>query len=163
MATGLILWVVKRLPERRKRGFTPRGHRLVEVLNIATIAGLPLAVAAYLWANRLLPALLAQRSDWEIRCFFLAWAGCVLHALLRPHRRAWIEQLGTTAALLASLPLFNFSFPDSHLLATLADGRWLLAGFDLTLLVFAALFACAARQLIQRGPKIVPVVQRATA
>src|SRR5690606_33976884 len=62
IATGLVLWVVKRLPERRKLGRTPFGHRLVEVLNIGTVAGLPLAIAGYFWANRLLPAELAQRS-----------------------------------------------------------------------------------------------------
>src|SRR5690606_35408822 len=55
VATGLVLWVVKRLPERRKLGYTPWGHRLVETTNIAVITGLALATAAYFWLNRLLP------------------------------------------------------------------------------------------------------------
>ena len=31
------------------------GYRIVEVLNTATVAGLLMAVAAFFWANRLLP------------------------------------------------------------------------------------------------------------
>ena len=53
-ATGMVLWVVKRLPERRKLGRTPFGYWLVEVLNVGSIAGLSVATAAYFWMNRLL-------------------------------------------------------------------------------------------------------------
>lgn len=147
IATGLVLWVVKRLPERRKRGRTPFGHRLVEVLNVGTVAGLPLAIAAYLWANRLLPAGLAQRSDWEIRSFLIIWLLCLLHPLLRSHKRAWQEQLVAGAVLFAGLPLFSLALPHSGLPASLASGNWLLASMDLTLLASAALLAWAAYKL----------------
>ena len=55
VGTGLVMWTVKRRqkladPERPHFGF-----RLVERLNIATIAGLSIAMTAFLWANRLLP------------------------------------------------------------------------------------------------------------
>src|SRR5690606_24379577 len=122
IATGLVLWVVKRLPERRKLGRTPFGHRLVEVLNVGTVAGLPLAIAGYFWANRLLPAELAQRSDWEIRTFLIAWLLCLLHPLLRSHKRAWQEQLIAAAILFAGLPLFNLGLPNSGLPNTLISG-----------------------------------------
>lgn len=147
IATGLVLWVGKRLPKRRKSGTTPFGHRLVEVLNVGTVAGLPVAIAAYFWANRLLPLGLAQRIDWEIRCLFIAWALCLVHPLLRSYRRAWIEQLALASLLYAGLPLLNLSLPDSHLLTTLAHGQWLVAGMDLTLLALAALFGLAAWKL----------------
>jgi len=42
VATGLILWVVKRLPQQRKAG-RHFGHRLVECLNVGAIAGLLVA------------------------------------------------------------------------------------------------------------------------
>ncbi|MFD2405274.1 hypothetical protein ACFSVK_05125 [Azorhizophilus paspali] len=147
IATGLVLWVGKRLPKRRKSSATPFGHRLVEVLNVGTVVGLPVAIAAYFWANRLLPLGLAQRIDWEIRCLFIAWALCLVHPLLRSYRRAWIEQLALASLLYAGLPLLNFSLPDSHLLTTLAHGQWLVAGMDLTLLALAALFGLAAWKL----------------
>ncbi|MEG0558343.1 MAG: PepSY-associated TM helix domain-containing protein, partial [Comamonas sp.] len=106
-ATGMVLWVVKRLPERHKLGRTPRAHRLVEVLNIGSIAGLSVATAAYFWFNRLIPADMAGRSDWEIRGFFIVWLLCLIHPLLRPHRKAWYEQLALAVLLFALLPVLN--------------------------------------------------------
>lgn len=171
IATGLVLWVVKRLPERQKLGRTPIGHRLVEVLNVGTVAGLPLAIAGYFWANRLLPAGMTQRSDWEIRGFFIIWLLCLIHPLLRTHKRAWLEQLWVCAALFAALPLFSFSYTHSHLFASLNRGQWLLAGMDLTLLASAALFAYSAWKLnrhqplqrVARQPKTPPVRQEQAA
>ena len=154
IVTGLVLWVNKRLPERQKLGRTPFGHRLVEVLNVATLAGLPLAIAAYLWANRLLPAALNGRIEWEIRCFFAIWLVSLLHALSRSHRRAWIEQLSANAALFAALPLFALLLPHSHLPNTLGRGQWLVAGVDLTLWAFAAVFAGAAWKVATHRPAV---------
>lgn len=116
VATGLVLWTAKRAPERIKLGRTPFGHRLVEVLNVGAVTGLLLAVAAYFWANRLLPAEFAARADWEIRAFFIAWLASLLHALIRSHRRAWIEQLALAAALYALPPLVDalrFGWPQA--------------------------------------------------
>lgn len=171
VATGLVLWVVKRLPERKKLGRTPYGHRLVEVLNVGAVAGLPLAIAAYFWANRLLPIELAQRSDWEIRAFFIVWGLCSIHPILRPHKRAWIEQLVLGAILFAGLPLFGLVLPYSGLLSTLANGSWLLAGMDLTLLATAALLGYSALKLarhqpagkLQRQPRKAPVTKEVSA
>ncbi len=145
--SGLVLWVVKRLPERRKLGRTPRGHRLVEVLNIGAISGLSIATATYFFANRLLPVEIAQRADLEIRCFFMAWGLCLLHALLRPHRRAWLEQLWLAALAFAALPLLNAATGGTPLPAAMLRGQWSVAGFDLVALAFAALHGFAAWKL----------------
>lgn len=145
--SGLVLWVVKRLPERRKLGRTPRGHRLVEVLNIGAISGLSIATATYFFANRLLPVEIAQRTDLEIRCFFMAWGLCLLHALLRPHRRAWLEQLWLAALAFAALPLLNAATGGTPLPAAMLHGQWSVAGFDLVALAFAALHGFAAWKL----------------
>ena len=153
IATGLILWVSKRLPQRQKLGRTPVGHRLVETLNVGTVAGLPLAIAAYFWANRLLPVELAQRSDWEIRCFLITWLLCLLHPLLRSYKRAWQEQLLVAALLFAGLPLFSLTLPNTGLPTSLAGGNWLLAGIELTLLATAALLGFAAYMLSRRQPQ----------
>ena len=145
--SGLVLWVVKRLPERRKLGRTPRGHRLVEVLNIGAVAGLSVATAAYFFANRLLPVDIAQRADMEIRCFFIAWALCLLHGLLRPHRRAWLEQLWLAALAFGALPLLNAATGGTPLPAAMLHGQWSVAGFDLVALAFAVLHGFAAWKL----------------
>lgn len=152
IATGLVLWVVKRLPERQKTGRTPLGHRLVEVLNVGTIAGLPVAIAVYFWANRLLPVGMAQRTDWEIRSFFIAWLLCLIHPLFRRHKQAWLDQLWVGAALFACLPLFSAGLEHSHLLASLVRGQWLLAGMDLTLLASALVLGYAAWKLKRHQP-----------
>ncbi|WP_027013990.1 PepSY-associated TM helix domain-containing protein [Comamonas composti] len=136
-ATGMVLWVVKRLPERRKLGRTPWGHRLVEVLNVGSIAGLSLATAAYFWLNRLIPAGMSARSDWEIRGFFVVWLLCLLHPMVRPHRKAWCEQLALATLLFALLPLLNAMTGGASLLQSIPGGQWSIAGFDLMMLALA--------------------------
>jgi len=150
-ATGMVLWVVKRLPERRKWGYTPFSHRLVEVLNVGSIAGLSIATAAYFFANRLIPVNAVHRSDWEIRSFFIVWALCTVHGLLRSHRRAWVEQLAIAALLFACLPLLNAATGGLSLPAAMGIGLWSVAGFDLVALVLAAIHGFAAFKL-QRSP-----------
>lgn len=141
---GLVLWTVKRrksLPDPDRPYF---GFWLVEKLNIATIAGLPVATVAFFWGNRLLPLGLAQRDEWEIHLFFIVWLLMLLHALLRPAKRAWLEQLSLAALLMALLPILNGLMTSRGLLTSLAQGDWLFAGFDLTLWLLSAMFAFIA-------------------
>ncbi|MDM0047251.1 PepSY-associated TM helix domain-containing protein [Variovorax dokdonensis] len=139
VGTGLVMWTVKRrqkLPDPDRPYF---GFRVVERLNIASIAGLSIAMASFLWANRLLPNALAQRAEWEIHVFFIAWLVTLAHAVCRPARRAWVEQWWMGAALLAGLPLLNMLTTERPLWRSLADGDWVFAGFDLMCWAFAAL------------------------
>ncbi|MGU3361045.1 PepSY-associated TM helix domain-containing protein [Methylobacterium sp. M6A4_1b] len=97
IATGLVLWTVARAP---KAGGVPGfGLRLVRGLNIGTILGLPIGMAAFFLSNRLLPADLAHRATWEGTVFFGAWTLAALVPLVRPHRRVWTE-MGLAAGLL---------------------------------------------------------------
>ena len=155
-ATGMVLWVVKRLPERRKLGRTPFGHRLVEVLNVGSIAGLSVATAAYFWVNRLLPVGLEARADWEIRGFFTVWLLCLLHPLVRQHRRAWLEQMALAALLFALLPVLNPLTGGASLASTIAHGQWSIAGFDLTMLSLAALHGWVVWWLLRGKPAAKP-------
>lgn len=155
VASGMVLWVVKRLPQRAKQGYTPRGHRLVERLNVAAIAGLCVAVASYFWFNRLLPAALADRALWEIRGFFLIWLLCALHPWLRSHRRAWQEQMAFAAGLWALLPLLNPLTGGAALPAALARQQWSVASVDAVALLMAA--ACGAVLWWLRRAQVQPV------
>lgn len=148
IGAGLVLWTTKR---RAKIGDT-FGFRLVERLNIGTIAGLPVAIAAYFWANRLIPADMAGRAAWEGHAMFIAWALLLLHAFLRPAGRAWSEQLWLAAAACGLLPLVNALTTNRHLGVTLPRGDWELAGFDLVMLAFGAAFAGTAWMLGRRTP-----------
>lgn len=151
IATGLVLWVVKRLPERRKLGRTPWGHRLVEVSNIAVITGLALATAAYFWLNRLLPADLVQRSSWEIQGFFIVWLLGLLHAALRPARQAWLEQCLAVSVLYCLLPVLNPLTGGHGVASAWHFGQMSLVGFDLAMLAIGLLFAYIARHLMRRS------------
>ncbi|WP_252271056.1 PepSY-associated TM helix domain-containing protein [Pseudomonas subflava] len=108
IASGLVLFTVKRrrkyLVEGRAGDF---GHRLIEGLNVAVIAGLTLACIGLFWINRVLPVELAQRAGWELRLFFALWALTLLHGWWRPHLQAWREQLGLAALLCLGLPLLS--------------------------------------------------------
>ena len=150
--TGMVLWVVKRLPERRKLGRTPFGHRFVEVLNVGSIAGLSVATAAYFWLNRLIPAELAGRADWEIRGFFIVWLLCALHPLVRSHRNAWRDQLALATILFALLPVLNPLTGGGSLLQTMANNQWSVAGFDLMMWALAAMHAAVVWWLMRPAP-----------
>lgn len=145
IGTGLVMWLGKRQLKHAKTGVLPFELRLVQVLNIASMAGLMVAVAAFFWANRLLPATMAGRADWEINVFFLIWGLAVLHALLRSGQQGWREQLGLGALLFISLPLLDLLTGNArYLLDAVAHGHWALAGFDLTALGTGLFLAWAA-------------------
>ncbi len=106
IASGLVLYVVK---QRGQSKISPAFLRLVESTNVAVVAGLSLACIALLWANRLLPAELADRQAWELRLFFGIWALSGVHARLRQPLQAWREQLTVTAGLALGLPLLDLA------------------------------------------------------
>ena len=139
VATGAVLWGVRTRAQAVKAGRIGFGLRLVDALNIGAIACLPIAFAAFFWANRLLPVGMAQRADSEIACFFGAWAVAALLAQIRPMRGMWRFQLGLGAGLWGGLmPL------------TLATTEVALAGLDCVALVVGLLLAGTAFKLKSR-------------
>lgn len=155
LATGLILWSVKRRQRIEKAKQTPYfGLRLVEKLNVATIIGLPTAIATYFWANRLLPLEMTNRADWETHTLFLTWLALLIHASLRPTARVWQEQAWLGALAFGLLPLLNALTTDRHLGNTLTAGDWVFAGFDLSMLILGLTFAALARYLSQKGQRV---------
>ncbi len=150
IATGLVLWTVKRRKQQTLPGDHSINMRLIEALNVATIAGLPLGIAGYFWANRLLPVDLAERANWEANVLFLLWGEAFLYACFRDIRKAWVEILWLAAAAFALIPLLNLITTDKHLGMTLPAGEWVLAGFDLTMLGLGAAFAWMAIKVRRR-------------
>lgn len=152
VGTGLVMWTVKR---RQKLGNPARPHfgfTLVERLNIASIAGLSVAMAGFLWGNRLLPLSMAERTAWEVHVFFAIWALTLLHAMLRPARRAWVEQFWAAAALLALLPVASAFITERPLWSSLIQGDWVFAGFELMLWMLAGLHVWLALRTGRHQP-----------
>ncbi|TXM68063.1 PepSY domain-containing protein [Methylobacterium sp. WL69] len=152
VASGLILWSVARLPKRGTRPFL--GLRIVQALNIGTVAGLPAGIAAYFLANRLLPVGLADRADWEVRAFFAVWVLATLLPLARPQRRAWVEAMTALAALTLAVPVIDVLTIPGHPLRFGAGEPALFLWFDGVLVALAALFAVCARKIGRyEGPR----------
>jgi len=159
IATGFIFFVEKRKAQHAKAGLA--GARWADALAVATVTGMLLAALAILVANRLLPAELPHRADWEKAAFWGAWLVALVHAFWRTApvlqarvAPAWREQCWAVAALAVAAPLLNWASTGDHLIKTLRAGYWPVAGLDLALLVSAALAVLAARKLRQReaGP-----------
>ncbi|MDZ5433522.1 PepSY-associated TM helix domain-containing protein [Pseudomonas fluorescens] len=151
IGTGLVIWLGKRQLKHAKSGVMPFELRLVEVLNIASMSGLVVAVGAFFWANRLIPVDMAGRADWEVNAFFIVWAMSLLHAILRRGRAAWVEQLALGALLLGAVPLLNLMTTPYHLGVTLVQGDWAMAGFDLACLGSGLFLGWAAWKMQRTG------------
>lgn len=142
IASGLVLWTVARAP----KGANPAGFglRLVRVLNLGTIAGLPTGLAAYFLANRLLPLDLAGRADWEVRAFFGVWILAALASALAPSAKAWPAGLSAAALAFLAIPAVDA--------VTVGQARFL--GFDAAMLAVAILLAVGARFAARRPGRV---------
>lgn len=153
IATGMVLWTVKRrarLPDPNRPHF---GFVLTERLNLGVIAGAPAGIAAYFLANRLLPIGLEHRADWEINALFAIWGAVFVWGIGRPSRAGWTEALGACAALWLAVPLINAVTTDRGLVASIARADWVYTAFDMIAICVALLFAFAARKVLRHRPK----------
>ena len=169
IATGMVLWSVKRSAKSqtqasRKGAATatatatstapaahpkaPFGERLVAGINIATLAGLPLACGVYLAANRLIPVGIEGRADAELAWFFSAWGITLLWALacavVRPHRLGWTVPLAAAGLVWVALPLINALTTHTHLGVSLPAREWVWASMDLSFLATGLLLGWLA-------------------
>lgn len=142
IGSGLMLWSA-----RRCRDGAPGhvGHKLVHALNGGTILGLPLAVAAYFWANRVLPLQSSGRAELEILCFFGAWLAMLLYSCIRQAGRLWTDGLYLLAAAYLLLPLLNAATSERHLGYSLLQPDWAFAGIDLAFLLTGLICLQTAR------------------
>jgi len=151
IATGLVSWTSKRRKLLAEHSCATHS-RLAESFNVAILAGLLVAIAAFFWANRLLPMALPARALWEVRFLFIVWLLCFVHSFLRGRSSlAWKEQLYLAAFLLGLLPLLNGLTTQSHLLVTVPNRQWAVAGVDLTAVAAGALLGWMARHLNRAG------------
>lgn len=80
----------------------------------------------------------------------------MLHALLRPARAAWVEQLWTAAALLALIPVLNAMTTLRPLWHSFAVGDWVFVGTDLMCWTLALLHAVLAIRTARHGARVRP-------
>lgn len=154
VASGLVLWTVKRrekLPNPARPHF---GFRMVERLNVVVIGGFPLGVAGLFWANRLLPAALPGRSQWEVHVLFIVWGSAAILSLLRRPSSVWPILFGATGMLLAALPIYNVFGTQWNAVSSISAGDLLPLSVDLTMIVFAVAFLWLARRVARYRPPV---------
>ncbi|GAA0340564.1 PepSY-associated TM helix domain-containing protein [Bowmanella denitrificans] len=151
VASGGVLWA-RRIAEKRLKANQPMGWnlRLVQALNIATVAGLPLASLVFLYLNRLLAADFDGRREWEMHGFFICYLLVFLFALYQPGRRGWAFVWMLTGGIALALPLLNLLTTDYHLLAYLINGQWALAGLELIVLAGGLIALWGARHCLSK-------------
>jgi uncharacterized iron-regulated membrane protein len=159
IGTGLLLWGNARRTRLLAKGKPLHfGIKLVDRLNIGTIAGIPIAIAAYFWANRLLPPAMATRAEWEVHVMYMTMAAMFVYPFVRLPERARVEMLWLCAAAYGLLPVLNALTTSRHLGHSLPQGDWIMAGFDLTAIACGAIAAvCAVK--VRRRPKAVEAEQ----
>ncbi len=154
VASGLVLWVVKRREKLPDPVRPHLGFRIVDWLNVAVIGGFPFGIAVFLWANRLLPVAIPGRAEWEIHTLFIAWAGAAALTLACRRATAWTILLAGTGVLLIGLPVYNMIATARGLPATIGAGDFMLAGVDATLLAFGIGFLAVARRVARHRPAV---------
>jgi uncharacterized iron-regulated membrane protein len=155
IATGFIFFVEKRKKQHAKA--SSMGCRVVDTLAVTAVTGMLVATMTILVANRVLPADLAGKGDWEKLAFWGGWLLAFVHAgwrsapVAQAHiNPAWREQCWLVAALAISAVCLNGITTGDHLLETIREGYWPVAGVDLSLLTTAVLAVLAARKLTAR-------------
>jgi hypothetical protein len=120
--------------------------------------------------NRLLPVDIGDRGGWEERIFWGAWLVMLLHGAWRSApvqlgriAPAWREQCWAIVVLAIAAVLLNWITTGDHLLRTVGEGYWPVAGLDLALLVTASIAAFTARRLRERELRAVQAPDAATA
>jgi hypothetical protein len=154
IATGLVFFTVKRRFKYKQEWGNKRDFfRAAEAMNVAVITGCIIASIGYLWANRLLPISLKERSEAEVIAFFFIWLLMCIHAFWRPKEKAWVEQLKLAAGLCICLPLLNILTTSVGLPKTLVRGDWMTAGVDLTSAALGVILWAMAWRLEKRWGK----------
>ncbi|MBB6523624.1 PepSY-associated TM helix domain-containing protein [Pseudoteredinibacter isoporae] len=147
VATGALLWTRKERSDPMKNNGNDKVLTIIERLNVGVIIGLPIAIAAYFWSNRLLPVGISDRANWEANSLFIVWFITLLQPFLNRNKSlnaSWTLQLKIASAAYIFIPVLNFASSDNHLFNAVSHGDWVLAGFDIAMLMFGVCFALAS-------------------
>ncbi|MEO0410575.1 MAG: PepSY-associated TM helix domain-containing protein [Pseudomonadota bacterium] len=146
-ATGALFWLRSR---ERKAGAQPLNIRFVHAMTVGSVTGMILATGAFFVANRLaafgiIPPGLTP-LEWEPIVFFAIWALSFAHAGARG-RASWADQCFAIAGFAAAAAVLNWMTTGDHLIRTISQDMWSIAGTDMLLLCAAGLALWSARQL----------------
>ncbi|MFW2372873.1 MAG: PepSY-associated TM helix domain-containing protein [Gammaproteobacteria bacterium] len=153
IATGFLFFVGKR--KQQHATINSQGSRIVDAMAVTTITGMVIAAVTMLLANRLFPADMAGKGEWEKLVFWGAWLLTMAHAFWRSspvakagRNPAWREQCLVLTGLAISAVIANWLSTGDHLVKTLMmDTYWAVAGVDLNLIGLALISWLVAGKL----------------
>lgn len=157
IASGLLLWSLKRQLQNKSDQFY-FGHFLVNRLNIAVIIGLPTAMLAYLYANRLI-VMPAGSPNYEIYTFFGIWLGSLVLACLTPKYYLWKMQLKIFISIAFILPLVDVYYLFTHHYIDSFASYWTFLRIELMILIFALLGFFLHQKITPIQQKVVNKIQ----
>ena len=141
IASGMVLWTVKRRTKAQKNGGGSFGYRFTEGLNLAFLLGLPAGIAMYLIANRVLPLELSERALWEVNTLFITFSAFILVAISKSIAKkadsAWVSLTFLTGFLYALVPIVNAITTEHNLLFRVLNQNWVFVGVDTVCIVVA--------------------------
>ncbi|MCW2349147.1 PepSY-associated TM helix domain-containing protein [Sphingobium sp. B12D2B] len=159
IASGFLFFVEKRKKKHAATGAP--GARIAEAVAVASVTGMLIATGTMMVANRLLPTSLPGHDAWQEGIFWLTWLATLGHAALRSRASAhigvspaWAEQCWLVALLAVGAAIANWATTGDHLIATIANGYWPVAGVDLVLLATAGVAAYTAVRLSARAERL---------
>ena len=163
IATGFIVWFETRKKRHSKGAFT--SVRFVESLTITSITGLIAATFAFFLSNRLLPDdaywINGSRVSTEIGFFYLVWFLTLLHALARYKNNilGWAEQCCLITLLGVFAVCANAFSTGDHILRSLADGHYAVAGMDILMTLSSVVALAVSIKLFKENHKNITASQ----
>ena len=141
IASGMVLWTVKRRAKAIKNEGGSFGYRFTEGLNLACLLGLPAGIAMYLTANRVLPVELSERALWEVNSLFITFSVFILVAVAKAIGKkadsAWVSLSFLTGFLYALVPLVNAVTTEHNLIFSVLKQNWVFVGVDAVCVIVA--------------------------
>ena len=166
IATGFIVWFETRKKRHSQTDLT--SVLVVESLTITSVTGLIAATFAFFLSNRFLPDdaywINSSRISTEIGVFYLTWVLTLLHAFAR-HKTStlgWAEQCLLIALLGVSAICANAFSTGDHILRSLAEGHYAVAGMDILLILSSAIAAGTFIRLKKENAKIALAAQNSS-
>ncbi|RZG79398.1 PepSY-associated TM helix domain-containing protein [Acinetobacter venetianus] len=135
IASGLLLWSLKRQIQNKSNQFH-LGHYLVDRLNIATFIGLPIAMLAYMFANRFVQ-ITETTPNYEIYSFFVVWVLSLIIALFTKKQYLWQSQVAVLGIVAIALPIYDLIYLLNHQLVTDFQSYWAFLRVDLFFILSA--------------------------
>ena len=152
IATGLHIWLKKRVITDKTSKNKRIGLTAVKTLNVGFLLGLPTAIAFAMWLNRTLPLEMIDRADAEVNGLIICWLLTFIFGLLRPYKKALIEL--TTVFSILLLTLFVYDLVLVYPLVGLEEQGWLGAPLGMQMIDISILFSSVVAALFAyRGYK----------